>query len=368
MSHPPHTFRLFSAFALCGLCSSLCAQSTTSARPLTPPPPRSTSSSPPRSVPAESSRSENSALLTASTLAALDDEAGSTTAEATTNNAGPVGIVPLRRGLNFSIGTTSQHDSAGGWSTLLTPNVAYRINRNFSLNAGIPVFGYTGIYGVISTKSATKTTAAVPMYGLAPAAFLLGDMYVATSFETHPAFFDYNLVVTVATPTGDDADGLGAGQVTYNFNNHFEKPFRQTITPDLEVGIGNSPNLVDRRVSKSYIDVGTNAHFQAGVNFQLPFDMSFTSDAFEELPITTQTVTSTTTNGKKGTQLKTITTSKEKSVGEDNGFINTLDIPLSAHVTMSGFYNRSLRNKIDTVGFSFTFLLKGPPRGKETIH
>ena len=299
-----------------------------------------------------------------SALHVLDEEAGSNSAAATTNDSGPVGIVPLTKGFNMSIGTTSQHDSAGGWSSMLTPNLAYRFTPHLSMNAGIPVFAYTGIYGVISTKSATKTTPAVPNYGIRAEKFLLGDFYLAGSYEAHPRIFDYNITTTIAVPTGDDADGLGAGSVTYNFNNHFERPVNNWLTPDLELGIGNSPNLVDSRVSKSYIDIGTNAHFQTGVNIQLPKNLSFTSDAYEELPITTQTVTSTTTNGKKGTQLKTITTKSEHSVGEDNGFLNTLDIPINPHVTLSGFYNRSLRNKIDTAGFSFTFLLRAPPREK----
>ena len=59
--------------------------------------------------------------------------------------------------------------------------------------------------------------------------------------------------------------------------------------------------------------------------------------------------------------MRVVTTTSSKSVGEDNGFLNTLDIPLSGHVTLSGFYNRSLRSHIDTAGFSFTFLLKAPP-------
>jgi hypothetical protein len=124
---------------------------------------------------------------------------------------------------------------------------------------------------------------------------------------------------------------------------------------------------VDARVHKSYTDVGTNAHFQAGFNFSLPFDIDFETDAYEELPLSTQTVTSVTTNGKKGRQLKYITTSKEESIGEDNGFVNTLDIPLNGHVTLSGFYNRSLRGKMDTAGFSLTFLLRAPPRKSKTL-
>ncbi len=295
-------------------------------------------------------------MQTATSLRALDDEAGSTTASATTNDSGPVGIVPLRPGFNMSLGTTSQHDSAGGWSSVLTPNVAFRFNRHFSANTGVPVYAYVNVYEV--TLKSTHPQLTPDTYGYAIENFLLGDTTLAGEFEAHSSFLDYNVTATMGIPTGDDNRGLGAGQFTYNVNNHFERPLFDWFTPDVELGIGDSPNLVDSRVRKSYIDVGTNAHFQVGANFQLPFNLSFTSEAFEELPLSTQTITSTTTNGKKGKQLKIITTTSTKSVGEDNGFINTLDIPLSGHVTLSGFYNRSLRNKIDTAGFSFTFLLR----------
>ncbi len=66
--------------------------------------------------------------------------------------------------------------------------------------------------------------------------------------------------------------------------------------------------------------------------------------------------------GKKGKQ---VTTSTQKSIGEDNGFNNTLNIPLNGHVMLSGFYNRSLRNKIDTAGLSLTFLLRAAPKAAD---
>ena len=85
--------------------------------------------------------------------------------------------------------------------------------------------------------------------------------------------------------------------------------------------------------------------------------MSFEADAYEELPLAKNLVYSTTIRGKKK-----ITTATNTDPGEDNGFITSLDIPLSPHLTLSGFYNRSLRDHIDVSGFSFTFLLKPPPR------
>jgi hypothetical protein len=292
------------------------------------------------------------------------DEAGSATGAASTNGEGPAGIVPLNNGFNASLGITSQHDSAAGWSNIINPNVAWRFGPHFSINAGLPIYAYLNV-AYVTSEDVELGQVISATYGLRTAHTLLGDTTISAEFEAHPRPFDYNVFVILGTPTGDNANGLGAGQVTYAFNNHFEHPLTDWLIPELELGIGNSTNLDNSRVRKSYTDVGTNAHFQLGVGFGLPFHSSFTTDAYEELPITTQTVTSVTTNGKKGKQLKLITTSKDKSVGEDNGFLNTLDIPLTGHITLSGFYNRSLRDKDDTAGFSFTLLLRPTPHGKD---
>ena len=74
-------------------------------------------------------------------------------------------------------------------------------------------------------------------------------------------------------------------------------------------------------------------------------------------------VYSTTGKGKKK-----ITTATNIDPGEDNGFITSLDIPLTPHLTLSGFYSRSLRDHNDVAGFSFTFLLKAPPRLTDIVH
>jgi hypothetical protein len=104
------------------------------------------------------------------------------------------------------------------------------------------------------------------------------------------------------------------------------------------------------------------AHFQAGVTVDLLRNMSFEAEAFEQLPLDKTLIYSTTGKGKKK-----VTTATNVDPSEDNGFITSLDIPLSRHVTMSGFYNRSLRDHEDVGGFSFTFLLKAPPRLIEMV-
>ncbi len=277
-------------------------------------------------------------------------DAGGTTASATTNDAGPAGIVPYNKGFNLSLGTTSQHDSSNGWSSVLTPDVAYRLNRHFSADFTIPLYDYINVIQTTGTK-------ARPIYTTITRRFAPADAALNGHYETtFGHFLDYNTTLTAGFPTGDDKDGLGAGKFTYNFNNHFEKSI-SFITPDIEIGIGDSSQLEDARIRRAYTTVGELAHFQAGAAFDLPYNLTFNTEAYEELPVGGQTVFSTTGKGKKK-----VTTATNTGAAEDNGFLNTLDIPLSGHVTLSGFYNRSLRNHIDTAGFSFTFLLKAPPK------
>jgi len=271
--------------------------------------------------------------------------------------AGPTGVIPEARGFNLSLATTSQHDSAGGWSNILSPTVAYRFDQHFSLNATVSTFPYINVVTTTKKKNVlgvvTKSSSA-----LATKNFLLGDTSINGSVDAHTHWLDYNLTATLGLPTGDDASGLGAGQVTYAVIHHFEHPFGDYFTPDDELGIDDDPNLLTPRVRKSYTVVGTSAHLQAGVGVDLPWNLNFETDAYEELPLSNATITTTTGKGKLGKQL----TSTTQGSGEDNGFTNELDIPLNPHMTLTGFYNRSLRNHEDTAGFTLTFLLRGAPK------
>jgi hypothetical protein len=277
------------------------------------------------------------------------ESAGGISAGATTNDSGPAGIVPATRGFNASLGTTSQHDSSNGWSSVLNPNVAYRINKHFSADVGAPIYSYISIYQNLGT-------AAKPNYQYITHHGLVGDTAMAFHAETSAFSVDYNATVTMGLPSGNSAFGLSAGQVTYNINNHFEKDL-VFFTPNVELGIGDSTSLVNPRVKKSYVAVGELANFQAGASFELPFNIGFEADVYENLPLTTDIVYSTTGKGKKK-----VTTGTNQGPAEDNGFTTALDVPLLRHMTLSGFYNRSLRQHDDVAGFTLTFLLKVPPK------
>lgn len=290
--------------------------------------------------------------LSAQAIAASSTTDGSVTASGSTNDAGPAGIIPFVKGPNLSLGTTSQHDSSNGWSSVLTPDLAWRFNRRFSADVSAPIYAYINVVVTSGTK-------AKPIYTLATRHFVPGDTAINGRFDTS-FFLDYNLTATLGLPSGSKTDGLGAGQPTYFFNNHFEKSLG-IFTPDIELGIGDSSSLIGQRIRKSYTTVGSLAHFQAGTSLDLPFSMNFEADAYEEMPLASQILYSTTGKGKKK-----VTTATNEGLAEDNGFNTALDIPVVSHMTLSGFYNRSLRNHIDTAGFSLTFFLRSPP--KPTVH
>jgi hypothetical protein len=315
-------------------CAPLCAQQSPSAQN-----PAQTTSSPAH---------DNTDEL----LKELDEETSAT------NSEGPAGMVPFIPGFNASLISTSQHDSTSGWSNLLTPNVAWRFNRHFSVNVEVPLYTYLNV-SVITGQVVPPGGVVTNTYKLETKNFLLGDTTIAGDFELHPKFLDYNFTATLGTPTGNFPYGLGAGQYTYNLNNHFEHTFFGWLAPEIELGIGDSSDLLNSSIRKSFVAVGEQAHFQTGLNIGLPWlEIEFSSDAYEDMPLSRQTVTTITNKGKKGT-VKLVKSTTQESVGEDNGFANTLDIPITRHVTLSGFYNRSLRNHEDTAGFSVVYLLRG---------
>ncbi len=219
----------------------------------------------------------------------------------------------------------------------------------------MPLYTYINIDGNIGSKSK-------PVYAYQPRNGVFGDAALSFEGDLQLLSTSYNGTFTLGLPSGNTNFGLGAGQVTYNINNHFEKGLG-IFTPDIELGFGDTSALVDQRILKSYVAVGPMAHFQAGTSLDLPFNCSFEADAYEQLPLDTDLVYSTTGKGKKK-----VTTATNIDPSEDNGFITSLDIPIARHVTMSGFYSRSLRDHDDVSGFSFTYMLKAPPRPSDLAH
>jgi hypothetical protein len=252
--------------------------------------------------------------------------------------------LPFLHGFNAGITIAGIHDSVVGYSTLATPSVGYSFNDIFSVDATIPIYMYRLAESLSPRPRATQLL--VNQRGE------LGDVVLGFHAQFIPSLFLYQANFALTAPTGDEAYGLTTGRCTFDLNNHFERTFGR-LTPDLELGVGDSSYLVNRLVSKNYTSLGPISHFQAGLSVELVRGISFQSDAYENLPIGDQKIYGPSRNGRA-----TVVTGH--SVTEDNGFTNSLEIPLDSHTSLSSYYSRSLRLHIDSVAFGVTYVLRAP--------
>jgi hypothetical protein len=247
--------------------------------------------------------------------------------------------------------TAAQHDSNDGWSSVLTPGAAWRFSPALSVNASLPIF--TSVNVVTNTGTmARPNLVSETKHGV------MGDAALGATLEFHPEVFSYTTSLVLGLPSGNTSYGLGAGRASYSFNNRFEKDLGM-VTANVEAGIANSSSLISGRAHRSYVAAGRLAHFQLGASLDMPHDISFEADAYEDMPVASSTIYSSTNKGKK------VTTTQATSAAEDNGLNLALDVPLNGHVTVSGFFTHSIRGQYDVGGFSLTFLLNAPPHHKD---
>jgi len=271
-------------------------------------------------------------------------------ASATINQDEHGGVPLAPRGFTAAFTSTTQHNSNDGWSSQLIPYLSYQVCRYFSIDASTLLYTKVKVDANVGTK-------AKPVYAeVAPKSGAFGDTTLSLNANAYALSVNYTGTFSLGMPSGNSIYGLGAGQITYSINHRFEREF-SLFTPDIEIGFGDTSSLVNQNLLKDYISIGPMAHFQAGGSVNLPWQMNFSSDAYEELPLDNNLIYSTTGTGKKK-----VTTSTNIDPAEDNGFINSLQIPLSHSIIMTGFYSRSLRDHTDIAGFSFAFILAAPPR------
>ena len=259
------------------------------------------------------------------------------------------GLDTSLHGWNAGVTVSGVHDSVTGWATLVAPAAGYSFNDIFSIDATIPIYMYR--------LADSRSTHPRPDARLVTQRGELGDIVFGLHAQFIPRLFQYQVTGAFTAPTGDEAYGLTTGRVTFDINNHFERSFGR-ITPNLELGGGDSTTLVNRTVTKNYTSLGPLAHFQIGLGIDLFRGMSFESDAYEQLPIGDQKIYGPSRNGKA-----TVVTGH--NVTEDNGFTNSLDIPLGGNLTISGYYSRSLRIHTDTAAIGITYVLRSAPATEE---
>jgi hypothetical protein len=258
------------------------------------------------------------------------------------------GLTTLLNGMNVGVAYSSVHNSAIGWYSVLTPAMNYTFSRHYSADASASVYLHRR---VLQSTTPAATQQLVVQEGTA------GD----TLLGFHATYMPGALLDTVSAyltaPTGDRSAGLGTGKVTYDIANHTERyleRYHNQLGFLLDLGGGNSSNVVNSALNRNYSSVGGLAEFQTGTILWLPKDSYFEAIAYEQLPIGSQTVF-TSDGPHEGFPQRSVTGS---DFAEDNGFVTFAGIRLAEHFTLSGYYNRSLRRKSDTVSFGITWVLR----------
>jgi len=252
------------------------------------------------------------------------------------------GLSSTLHGFNAGITFSGFHDSLTGWSTLATPAFGYSFNNIFSVDATLPIYMYR--------LAESRSTHPRPNAQLVNQRGELGDLLIGIHAQFVPSRFLYQATLGLTAPTGDEAYGLTSGRVTFDLNNHVERTYGR-FNPNIEIGAGDSTALVNRQVNKVYTSLGPLAHFQVGLSVDLFRNISFETDAYEQLPIGDQKIYGPSRNGKA-----TVVTGY--NVTEDNGFTNSLDISIDPHTSLYGYYSRSLRRHNDTVGMGITWVIR----------
>lgn len=263
--------------------------------------------------------------------------------------------------LNAGVSLTSVHDSSAGWYTLVTPAMAATFSRHYSLDISIQVY----LYRLAESETTTVPTVPPGPPGSPPPPVTTTSQLVAHKFDPgdiflsgHAFFASQRMTETlspsITLPSGDTSDGLSTGRVTFDLDSH--STFRLHSSAFLlDIGGGDSTSLFNRVVTRDYTSLGYLAHFQLGGMLALPGRSTFQAVAYEQLPLGDSKIYATLT--RPGYPAKTVVSGR--SVSEDNGFTNSLSVPLTGHWTLQGYYNRSLRLKTDTVGMGITFIARG---------
>jgi hypothetical protein len=238
------------------------------------------------------------------------------------------------------------HDSAIGWYNVVTPAVSYNFSNHVYGDASLSIYPRRPVPVVSDVPPFTEEFEVKRGD--------LGDMMLSLHAQFYPRFAAHTITASLMLPTGNRDDGLGTGKVTFDFSEHIEKYFGQTGFL-VEVGMGNSAGLVNSVVAKDYSSLGPLSHFEVGALHWFMGSNYIQSYAYEQLPIGGQTVF--TISGPPGVPDMRIVTGN--GINEDNGFTTSMGIPLTSHITLSGYYNRSLRRDLDTSAVGLIFVLKG---------
>jgi hypothetical protein len=260
------------------------------------------------------------------------------------------GIGTLLHGVNAGVTFSGVHDSSIGWYTVATPAMSYTYSRHYAADVSFSIYPSREVVDDVRNVD----PGAPPTQQLVLATGELSDTFIGLHGAFNARKLRNTATASFTLPTGDNAEGLGAGKLTFDFSDRLEFQARKTSLL-LDIGAGNSSGLFNRMVTNNYTSIGPLAHFQQGVAFW-PFRLGYIQSVlYEQIPIGDQTVY--TNPGPPGSPGATVVFGN--GLGHDSGVTTAVGIPLASNLTLCGYYNRSFVQSLDTVSVGITYVLRG---------
>lgn len=249
----------------------------------------------------------------------------------------------------FSFYTSFQGNSSSlGQVMRLDPSVGYRFNRFLEIDLGLPFY---------------FVRPSAEIQGFADRAESgLGNLYTDLRLSFFNPVVNYGSTLTVTAPTGDRDKGLSTGEVTWSWNNHFNKRLGRVV-PFLNAGVANTitdtPFFIRPYVSRGFV-----SHVSGGASWNFARVASLGASAYAYEPSGEQTVFSrvvrrplpATTGGigrGRGRPRGVFETVAEitgpAEIARDRGFAVWLDLIPNPVVFLEAGYSRSTTYALDTV-------------------
>jgi hypothetical protein len=259
-------------------------------------------------------------------------------------NDGTTVVGPPHRGFFGSMPTTFSYDSKSGWADMAMPTVAYHFKPWLSADMALPYYLYMN-----ATQYNAKGFLQESGHD-----FVLSDMIFAGHYNRTFDLFDCTVTGSTSAPIGDKSLGVSTGRMTGGVNGHFDRQFGN-LSADMDLGFGDSSELVRESSRKNYTSLGNLGFAQVGSSLTLQRSMNVEAHAYEQVPMGTQTVL-TTVSRKNGEP----TVLHNSSAADDYGVTTRLDLPLTQKMGLSANYSYSVPLQDTSVGVSLTLILYKP--------
>lgn len=258
------------------------------------------------------------------------------------------GVGSLLNGANAGVSFSGVHSSVVGWFGVVVPAVSYTFSPHFSADLSLPLYQHRL---VLNSKQSETAPQQLVLDKLAT-----GDTQIGLHGSFRARQYDDVVTLSLMAPTGKRSEGLGTGRVTFDFDNDLGRSFGATAF-NLDLGIGDSSGLANNLLLRDYNTLGALAHFQTSASRWIAGRALVQVSAYEQLPLGDQKIyMEAAIRALDSSEVFYTTLAENSGLSEDNGLTVSTGIPLSAHLMFSGYYNRSLRQKQDTVSLGMTYL------------